>query len=243
MSEPIPPPGFPPPPPPVDRPVATWRVYEAVPVFVIAVLASTIAAIVAGGAGSGEAGLIAGSAAFEAALALTVVLWIRAMHRPALPALGLPERPWREVARGLAGGIGTRLVAAFGIAPVVLLLTDAFTERPPVVPEQVPTNLDVVPQVLLGLVVVVAAPIGEELFFRGFLFRSLRRRGFWLAALVSSAAFGVVHVVDGNWLLVPIMMGVGLCFAGLYERDGRILTPITAHATFNLIGILFLTLG
>ena len=41
---------------------------------------------------------------------------------------------------------------------------------------------------------VVVAPITEELFFRGLLFRALRdRHGFWLGAAVSAVLFGFVH--------------------------------------------------
>jgi membrane protease YdiL (CAAX protease family) len=99
-------------------------------------------------------------------------------------------------------------------------------------------------QLLIGVVVVIGAPIGEELFFRGFLFGALRARNrFAVAAIISSLAFGLVHVVDGNWFLVPVMFAVGTCFAYLYEREGRILTPIAAHMTFNLIGMLFIVYG
>jgi membrane protease YdiL (CAAX protease family) len=235
-------PEFPPPPDP-PRPVATWNLLEAVPVFVITVILTTLVGLVASFAlQSRDATVIAASAAFELALAASVLGWIRLMHRDALPALGLPVRPWRELGRGVVGGLLVRLVAAFGIGPIVVVLIQAFTDRAPSVPDQVPTDLHTLPTVLFGIVVVVGAPIGEELFFRGFLFNSLRRHGFWLAAVLSSLAFGLVHVVNGNWFLVPIMFFVGLGFAWLYERDGRILTPIAAHATFNLIGILFLTL-
>jgi CAAX protease family protein len=86
--------------------------------------------------------------------------------------------------------------------------------------------------------VVLAAPIGEELFFRGFLFAALRaRHGFWSSALLSSAAFGLVHVVQGSFLLVPIIFVVGLGLAWVYERRGSLLASITAHATFNAIGL------
>jgi membrane protease YdiL (CAAX protease family) len=217
---------------------------EAIPIFLVAIVATTVLTVVGAQLVTGSGLEVLASAIFEVVLAAGVLLWLRWFHRPAIGALGLPRRPLLEMAKGLVGGVVTRLIAVFAIGPIVVLVLDWFTDGATRVPEQVPTDLEVLPTFLLGLVVVVAAPIGEELFFRGFLFRGLRaRRGFWVSAIVSSVAFGLVHYVDGSWFFVPIMFMVGLCFAYLYEREGRILTPIVAHAAFNLIGILFLTLA
>jgi membrane protease YdiL (CAAX protease family) len=213
-------------------------------VFLIAFIATAAASIGAVAIFRSEGAQVTlASAVFEFGLALTVILWIRALHRPAMPALGPPARPGREVLAGAVGGVLIRVVA-FAAALLVVMLTEIFTNQAPSVPEQVPSELSGLAQLLLGAVVVVGAPLGEELFFRGFLFRGLRaRRGFWVAALVSSVAFAVVHVVEGNWFLVPVMFAVGMCLAYLYEREGRILVPIAAHAMFNLIGMAFIVWG
>jgi membrane protease YdiL (CAAX protease family) len=48
----------------------------------------------------------------------------------------------------------------------------------------------------LVLLAAVIAPISEEFFFRGVLFRTVRdRHGFWPAALASAIPFGLVHYV------------------------------------------------
>ena len=59
------------------------------------------------------------------------------------------------------------------------------------------------------------APFAEEALFRGYVFRQLYRRarwGFWLAALVPSVLFALVHVyqAEGLWELVGIMAITGL---------------------------------
>jgi membrane protease YdiL (CAAX protease family) len=88
--------------------------------------------------------------------------------------------------------------------------------------------------VLGVLAVVVAAPLGEEVFFRGFLFGSLRgRMGFAPAAAISATAFALFHVTP---LLVVLMFFVGVALAWLYERRGSLVAPIGAHAMFNVIG-------
>jgi membrane protease YdiL (CAAX protease family) len=83
---------------------------------------------------------------------------------------------------------------------------------------------------------VIAAPIGEEVFYRGFLFGGLRSRfGFWTAALLSAGLFGLSHATDGP-VLIPLLTVFGVAQALLYERRRSLVAPIAAHAMFNLIG-------
>jgi membrane protease YdiL (CAAX protease family) len=85
--------------------------------------------------------------------------------------------------------------------------------------------------VLLGIAVVIAAPFGEELFFRGLLFRGLR--GYWhvLPALaLSGLLFGLFHLNPS--VLVPFT-AVGMVFAWAMEQSGSLWTSIAAHAAFN----------
>jgi|SRR5215207_10049049 len=87
------------------------------------------------------------------------------------------------------------------------------------------------------LLIVVAAPITEELFFRGFFFGGLRSRlSLWPAALVSGAVFGLVHAPTGPTAAIPLA-GLGVGLAWLYERSGSIWPSITAHFLNNSIAI------
>lgn len=98
-------------------------------------------------------------------------------------------------------------------------------------PLPVDSNGNIALIAVLGLAVVVIAPITEELFFRGLIFRGLR--GYWrlLPALaVSGLLFGAFH---GNIsVLVPFTF-VGVLFAWGFERSGSLWIPITAHALVN----------
>ena len=88
---------------------------------------------------------------------------------------------------------------------------------------------------LLALAAVVAAPLAEELFFRGLLYGWLRTRWRWpAAALVASVVFAAAH---GNWeLLLPLFLaGIGLCW--LYERSGSLWPSVLAHATLNAVAV------
>jgi len=85
----------------------------------------------------------------------------------------------------------------------------------------------------------LAAPFAEELFFRGVLFRLLRR--YWGVAagvIVSSLLFGLSHV------FVEVMPGtvlLGIVMALLYQRSGSLWVPMTFHAVYNSasLGIFF----
>jgi uncharacterized protein len=85
--------------------------------------------------------------------------------------------------------------------------------------------------VLMGLLILVAAPLAEEIFFRGFLLQGVARYlGFWPAAVLTSAVFALAHVF---WqFFLPIFV-LGLAFSWLFWRTGSLWSAIAAHATIN----------
>lgn len=95
--------------------------------------------------------------------------------------------------------------------------------------------------VVAGLLIVVLAPLSEELFFRGFMFASLRRAmPLWPAALIAAVVWGSLHLSGGN-IGVAIQLSVfGVILAWLYERSGTLWAPIAAHALNNTIAFILL---
>jgi membrane protease YdiL (CAAX protease family) len=88
---------------------------------------------------------------------------------------------------------------------------------------------------LLTLLAVVLAPLFEELFFRGFLFRGLARSWGWpIGAVVSGAVFGAVH--QQLTVFVPLF-ALGVALAWVYQRTGSLWTAITLHAVFNGLSV------
>jgi len=87
------------------------------------------------------------------------------------------------------------------------------------------------------LVTAVAAPICEESFFRGMLFRLLRSRvPLWAAVLLSAAAFGLAHASPAvSWALLPTFMFMGMVLALVYERTGWLTNSILLHGLSNAI--------
>lgn len=87
------------------------------------------------------------------------------------------------------------------------------------------------------VVAVVAAPLSEELFFRGFIFGGLLRWGFWPAALIASAGFTLAHLDVGS--MIPFF-GVGLVLAWLYWSRATLWDSIAFHFMFNFISFALL---
>ena len=95
--------------------------------------------------------------------------------------------------------------------------------------------------ILLVLMVVVGAPIIEELFFRGLLMRSIQAR--WndgLALVASSLFFALVHFQP---LQIPGLFAFGLIAGTCAQRTGRLGMSIFAHAAFNGTAVVALLSG
>ncbi|MBC6474880.1 MAG: CPBP family intramembrane metalloprotease [Hormoscilla sp. GM102CHS1] len=77
----------------------------------------------------------------------------------------------------------------------------------------------------------VAAPVFEEIIFRGFLLPSLTRYfPLWGAIAFSSLLFSVVHL---NLSEVLPLMTLGMVLGFVYTRSGNLLAPILLHGLWN----------
>lgn len=93
-----------------------------------------------------------------------------------------------------------------------------------------------------GILIVAAAPVSEEIFFRGFLFGGLRSRlPFAVAGPISAGIFGLFHYTGaGSWGVLPQLAVLGLVLAFVYERTGSILPTICVHALNNALAFALL---
>lgn len=86
------------------------------------------------------------------------------------------------------------------------------------------------------LAIAVAAPIVEELLFRGLLQNALARFiPFWGAILLSSLVFAAVH---GQPYAIPGLMSLSIAFGYLYHRTGSLRTNIILHMLNNSAALL-----
>jgi membrane protease YdiL (CAAX protease family) len=147
--------------------------------------------------------------------------------RPRLWQFGL-----RPTALGRAiGYVLGALVVFYGFALVYGALIKE--KNPQTIVEDLGADQSTVLLVIGALVVIVLAPICEEIFFRGFLFRVLRlRMAFWPAALIAGVIFGAAHL---SLVILPVLavLGVALCF--VYERTGSLFPCIAIHVVNNTI--------
>lgn len=228
-----------------------WRWWQALLVYFIGflVLGSIVAVIVllimggdlSAGTGLGFSGLVA-SAIADVVFLGTLIGWLRTRTPAWRQAVRLPEggRRLRSLGVGLGMGLLLYPVVAIGVGTVLVIVFRAATGDTVAAPEQLSADLSVDARVLAGIFAIMVAPVIEELFFRGVLFRSLRRHGFWAAAIVSSLVFGLVHYVGGPapsalFLMVATAF-TGLGLAVIYEWRG-LAASIGAHMAFNAIGL------
>lgn len=165
-------------------------------------------------------------------LAFAVVLWLRLPAHERHAAIALKHSAWGTVGLGVTIGIG--LIIGAGAIILAGSLIDPVVERRLEEEQDVGTAPWQI--TLLVVAVVVLAPLGEELLFRGLLLRGLVRRiRFWPAAAISSLLFAAAHV--DAYLLWPRAIALvltGIVLAWLYRWRGY-WASVTAHATVNIV--------
>jgi hypothetical protein len=88
--------------------------------------------------------------------------------------------------------------------------------------------------------VVIAAPICEELFFRGFLFGGLKNSHGWkVSAVISAGLFSLLHF---DLAAIPPIFVLGFLFAYLYHRSQSLWPSILMHMFINLSSLILLGL-
>lgn len=86
---------------------------------------------------------------------------------------------------------------------------------------------------VMFIVTVIAAPVFEELFFRKFFIDRTLHFGEVPSILLSGFMFGMFH---GNLSQFPYAFTIGVFFAYLYIRTGRLIYPVLLHAIINFLG-------
>lgn len=241
-----------PPRPDAERPLATWSWWEAIAVYLLAMLVGSVGAVpILGGMESGDLENIVASSVVAVATVGLLIAWLSTAHRSWRRVMGFPsrERLWTEIRSGIGFGLLLYPGLVFGVGLVLSLVLGALSGETPQTPEQVPSGLSGAGVAITALYAIVIAPIHEELFFRGILFRGVRDRyGLGAGLLASGLGFSLIHYLDGPWQGTVLLMGVmffnGIALAWFYERRGDLVAAIVAHSMFNVIGLtLILTIG
>jgi CAAX protease family protein len=231
------------------RSKASWSWYEALAVYIVAFVVAGLATLPLIRVMEPEADLTSIVVTATAALVMlgVLLLWLSTYHKGWLEVMRLPDRgTWaREIGSGVLFGLGLYPVMVIVVGGLLTVLLQTISGEHVEPPEQVGEHLPAIGTAITIVYAIVIAPIGEELFFRGVLFRSLRdRHGFWVGAVGSAIGFGLIHFIPGSaidaalLMIVMFLTGIALCF--LYERRRTIVAPLAAHVTFNVIGIVLI---
>ena len=93
---------------------------------------------------------------------------------------------------------------------------------------------------LMICLIVIVAPICEELVYRGFLFRYLNHRlPRGLSILVPSLIFALMHFNLHSFMPL-LVLSIALCI--VYRASGNLVSSVTVHALFNLVNVLMIYL-
>jgi uncharacterized protein len=167
------------------------------------------------------------------ALVGAAVLFARMVGRPSAADFGLRRPPSLKRAVVLLGAVWL----GFYVASALWVLALGLDEHQQL-PDRLGADRGTLNLLAVVVLITVVAPLGEELFFRGFFFGSLRNwRGVWLAAIGTGIIFGGIHAGSAPLgFLVPLgFFGFGLCL--LYNYSGSLYPCIALHALNNAIAL------
>lgn len=174
----------------------------------------------------------------DAAGIVFVLNFVILIYRQNLSTIGITLKNWlKNVWYGVVG-----YLAIIPILFVTLLATaviiSAFKLRPPVQPivDMFMKEKNVPVLIYSTIFAGIFGPIMEEIFFRGFMYKALKRKiGVLWSILATAFIFSVLHV---HWVgLVPIMV-LGVLLAYLYEKTGSLVPSITVHIMHNMASVL-----
>jgi hypothetical protein len=142
-------------------------------------------------------------------------------------------RPFKSSA---FGWIFAALVAYLVLTSIYTVLVDPPSEQLPSGLEDAGQNLLVA--VATGMLLIVVAPLAEEVFFRGFLYQAFRNSfGVLPGALLSALIFGAIHFEFFKLIQLAIL---GVILALLFEKTRSLWPPIILHGINNTLAYIYL---
>ena len=171
-----------------------------------------------------------------------VVLTIVPSYLMSIPLIwgllwGLPKKAPERAKLGAGGWFTFLATAYFGIMAGNYvgnhLMTAIESIRGTEIPNGVAQSIATSPTAVTLLLMVIAAPIAEELIFRKLVMDRLLPYSEKLAVLAGALFFGLVH---GNFYQFFYAFLVGLIFGYVYVKTGNVLHTILMHMLLNFTG-------
>jgi len=166
--------------------------------------------------------------AVQYALMLGIILLLtRGLDRQNFLALRRPPS-WRR-----AAGIGAVVIlVVFVVSAIVAQFANAEREQGLIPEHWDPSRA--APFAAFCVVVVVIAPIVEELLFRGVGYGLLEQFGQYPAIVLVGLSFALVHGLIAGFAVIAVF-GAGLAY--LRAKTGSIYPGMLLHASFNAFGL------
>ena len=141
---------------------------------------------------------------------------------------------FRRAPAAFSVGLAALALFAYGLFSALWI---AAVHPPPV--HEVFAGLNHEPVVVIaitGFAAAIGAPVAEEIFFRGFVYRTLRNRmSVAPACLIVGVSFGLGHT-QYPLLVRPVLMAFGVIACLLYKRTGSLLPGIAVHSFIDASG-------
>ncbi len=132
-----------------------------------------------------------------------------------------------------AGAVGL-VVAAFVAVAITNALWLQGVLGKPTASLGITLHAGTIEEILIGVQMSLSAPIVEEIFFRGLLYRALRNRMSILpAALIAGFVFGAIHGIAYPLNALPPRMVFGVICCLLYERTGSLYPSMALHGLID----------
>ena len=190
------------------------------------------------------------------AVAYAVVVWIFVVRSGALSWADMGWPTWqgsalRDILRAVGASIAIMLPATFGVLIFGGLLAMILGVE---APDVLPTPSDALEGLAVVLVASILAPVGEELFFRGFALTAWGRDLGARSAIIRSAIFfALIHIVNitsGTFsegaaqalLQTAVILPLGFVLGWLFVRHGMA-GAIGGHLTYNSLLLVLLVVA
>jgi hypothetical protein len=155
-------------------------------------------------------------------------LAVRLARVPFSEYMALKWPRWQDILIGIGAFVGLLVIAGLGA-------TLSGQETPEFMTESFRTARDAGVLPLYFFSFAVLAPVQEELFFRGFLYRGLSTSiGPWITIALTSAVWSMIHL-QYDWFFLGEIFLLGVMFGWLRMRSGSTILTMLLHATMNTL--------
>ncbi|MGQ0849239.1 MAG: lysostaphin resistance A-like protein [Actinomycetota bacterium] len=217
-----------------------WRLGDMLTAFLAGVFGFGVAAVVGAAVGATVQVLVVIGSVGQYAGHMAAIGWL-ARRRNGMVSLGWHVEPFDVLYLGI--GVILQIALALLIFPLASLL--GASDGGQAIGDVLSQMEGPIARVLMAGVLAVAAPVVEELLFRGILLQALLPRGRQAATVVSSLVFALFHLLGLSGdplrsivLILPPFFLIGIFLARVTLRRQRLGPAIFIHSGFNLLAVL-----